>query len=106
MPGDVVLGTREGVVFIPPQLAQMVVETSEKTRMQDVWAHMGVKEGRFTAQQADGSYTPEMNQEFTKWLLDNADTMGKFFDDPNAAPSPEFIRAYAKERQSMKPPQR
>jgi hypothetical protein len=31
--------------------------------------------------------------------------MGKFFDDPKAAPSPEFIRAYAKERQSMKPPQ-
>lgn len=106
MPGDVVLGSREGVVFIPPQLAQMIVETSEKTRMQDVWAHMGVREGRFTAQQADGGYTPEMNQEFTKWLLDNADNMGKFFDDPNAAPSPEFIRAYAKERQSMRPPQR
>jgi regulator of RNase E activity RraA len=105
MPGDVVLGTREGVVFIPPQHAQRVVETSERTRMQDVFAHAGVKEGRFTAQQADGSYTPEMNQEFTKWLLDNADTMGKFFDDPKAAPSPEFIRAYAKERQSMKPPQ-
>jgi len=106
MPGDVVLGTREGVVFIPPQLVQRVVETSEKTRMQDLWAHMGVREGRFTAQQADGGYTPEMNQEFTKWLLDNADTMGKFFDDPKAAPSPEFIRAYVKERQNMKPPQR
>jgi len=106
MPGDVVLGTREGVVFIPPQLVQQVVEVSEKTRMQDVWAHNGVKEGRFTAQQADGSFTPEMNIEFTQWLLDNADKMGKFFDDPKAAPSPEFIRAYAKERQEMKPPQR
>ena len=99
MPGDIVLGTREGVVFIPPQLAQKVVETSEKTRMQDNWAHRGVKEGRFTAQQADGSYTPEMNKEFTQWLLDNADKMGKFFEDPSEAPSPEFIKAYAKERQ-------
>jgi 4-hydroxy-4-methyl-2-oxoglutarate aldolase len=106
MPGDVVLGTREGVVFIPPQLAKLVVESSEKSRMQDVFAHEGVKEGRFTAQQADGGYTPEMNAEFTKWLLDNADNMKKFFDDPGAAPSPEFIREYAKERQSMKPPQR
>jgi 4-hydroxy-4-methyl-2-oxoglutarate aldolase len=106
MPGDVVLGTREGVVFIPPQHAQRVVETSEETRMQDTWAHMGVREGKFTAQQADGGYTPEMNQEFTKWLLDNADNMGKFFDDPKAAPSPEFIRAYAKKRQTAKPPQR
>jgi 4-hydroxy-4-methyl-2-oxoglutarate aldolase len=106
MPGDVVLGTREGVVFIPPQLALQVVETSEKTRMQDVFAHDGVKKGLFTAQQADGGFTPEMNLTFTKWLLDNADTMGKLFDDPKAAPSPEFIRNYAKERQSMKPPQR
>jgi 4-hydroxy-4-methyl-2-oxoglutarate aldolase len=100
MPGDVVLGSREGVVFIPPQLAQQVVETSEKTRMQDIWAHMGVREGKFTAQQADGGYTQEMNQMFTQWLLDNADNMKKFFDDPNATPSPEFIREYAKSRQS------
>jgi regulator of RNase E activity RraA len=99
MPGDIVLGSREGVVFIPPQFAQQVVETSERTRMQDVWAHQGVKEGKFTAQQADGGFTPEMNQMFTQWLLDNADTMGKFFDDPKAAPSPEFIREYAKSRQ-------
>jgi len=100
MPGDIVLGTREGVVFIPPQFAQRVVESSERTRMQDVFAHNGVKEGRFTAQQADGSFTPEMNAEFNKWLLDNAETMGKFFPDPNAAPSPEFIREYVKQRQS------
>lgn len=106
MPGDVVLGSREGVVFIPPHMAQRVIETSERTRMQDAFAHAGVKEGRFTAQQADGAYTPEMNAEFNKWLRDNAETMGKFFDDPKAAPSPEFIRAYVKERETAKPPQR
>lgn len=106
MPGDVVLGTREGVVFIPPQLAQRVVETSEKTRMQDVFAHEGVKQGRFTAQQADGMFSPEMNAEFNKWLLDNADNMGKFFNDKGAAPSPEFIKAFVKERESRQQPQR
>ncbi len=99
MPGDIVLATREGIVFIPPQHAQRVVETSERTRMQDTWAHMGVREGKFTAQQADGSFTPEMNQQFTQWLLDHAEDMGQFFEDPNEAPSPEFIRAYAEERQ-------
>ena len=45
-----------------------------------------------------------MNKEFNKWMFDNADTMGKFFDDPKAAPSPEFIRAYVKERESMTAP--
>jgi hypothetical protein len=92
------------VVFIPPHLTQQVVETSEKTRMQDIFAHDGVKQGKFTAQQADGGYTPEMWKAFIQWLLDNADTMGKYFDDPKAAPSPDFIRAYAKELQEMKPP--
>lgn len=100
MPGDVVLATREGVVFVPPHLALRVIEQSERTRMQDVFAHEGVRQGRFTAQQADGGFTPEMNKEFNKWLLDNAETMGKFFDDPKAAPSPEFIRTWVKEREA------
>jgi 4-hydroxy-4-methyl-2-oxoglutarate aldolase len=104
MPGDAVLATREGVVFIPPQHVQRVVETSERTRLQDYWAHQGVKQGRFTAQQADGSYTPEMNKEFTQWLIDNADNMKKFFSDPDAAPSPEFVKQYAKERQGQQGP--
>ncbi|MBN2863553.1 MAG: hypothetical protein JXN62_10350 [Bacteroidales bacterium] len=104
MPGDVVLATNEGICFIPPQLALRVIETSERTRMQDVWAHMGVREGRFTAQQADGAYTPEMHAEFTQWLKDNTNTMSKFFDDPKEAPSPEFIRAYIKERESQQKP--
>jgi 4-hydroxy-4-methyl-2-oxoglutarate aldolase len=100
MPGDIVLATREGIVFIPPQHAQQVVETSERTRVQDYWAHEGVKKGRFTAQQADGGFTPEMNTEFTKWLDDNAANMGKFFEDPKAGPPESFIREWVKQRQN------
>jgi len=100
MPGDIVLATNEGICFIPPHLALRVIEISERTRMQDVWAHMGVREGRFTAQQADGAYTPEMHAEFTQWLKDNVNSMTKYFEDPDEAPSPEFIKAYIKERES------
>lgn len=103
MPGDVVLAKFEGVVFIPPHLAEQVVVASEKSRLRDVFAHMGVMEGRFTAAQADGGFTEQMNKDFNKWALDNAETMGKFFDDPKAAPSPEFIRAYVKEREANPP---
>jgi regulator of RNase E activity RraA len=103
MPGDVVLAKREGVIFIPAHLATKVVESSEKTRMQDVFAHNGVIEGRFTAQQADGGFTDPMNKEFTQWLKDNADNMSKFFADPKAAPSPQFIKAYVKEREARPP---
>lgn len=100
MPGDVVLAKRDGVVFIPPHLATALVEDSEKTRLRDVFAHMGVAEGRFTAQQADGGFTPAINNEFTQWLKNNVNNMAKFFDEPKAAPSPEFIKTYIRERES------
>lgn len=100
MPGDVVLGKREGVVFIPPHLALRIVEASERVRLNDKFAHIGVQQGRFTANEADGHFSDAMNKEFNQWLLDNADTMGKFFKDPKAAPTPEFIRKYAKDRES------
>jgi 4-hydroxy-4-methyl-2-oxoglutarate aldolase len=99
MPGDVVLAKEMGIVFIPPHLAESVVIESERTRLRDAFAHIGVMEGRFTAQQADGGFTPQMNQEFNQWLKDNIDNMGKFFDDPNAAPSKEFIQQNITERQ-------
>ncbi len=98
MPGDVVLAKEMGIVFIPPHLAESVVIESERTRLRDTFAHIGVMEGRFTAQQADGNFTPQMNQEFTQWIQDNIDNMGKFFDDPNAAPSKEFIQQYIEGR--------
>jgi len=103
MPGDIVLAKFEGVIFIPAHLAKEVVESSEKSRMRDVFAHKGVVEGRFTAAQADGGYTEAMNKEFNEFLRDNADTMGKYFDDPKAAPSAEFVRAYLRERE-LNPP--
>jgi 4-hydroxy-4-methyl-2-oxoglutarate aldolase len=100
MPGDIVLAKRMGIVFIPAHRAEELVIDSERTRLRDQFAHAGVVEGRFTARQADGAFTPEMNAEFTQWLKDNKNNMGRFFRDPKAAPSPEFIEAYIKERES------
>jgi len=39
MPGDVVLGRDGGVIFIPPQLAEQVVQSSELTRLSDLFGH-------------------------------------------------------------------
>lgn len=103
MPGDIVLANFEGVVFIPAHLAKAVVESSEKQGLRDIWAHEQIKLGHITAAQADGGYTDAMNKEFNKWALDNADNMGKYYKDPKAAPSPEFIRAYIKDREQNPP---
>jgi regulator of RNase E activity RraA len=46
MPGDVVLGKKEGVIFIPAHLAQEVVETSEIVRVRDAFGHQRLREGQ------------------------------------------------------------
>jgi regulator of RNase E activity RraA len=99
MPGDIVLAKRMGVVFIPPHLAERVADISEETRLRDTFAHMGVREGRFSAREADGAFTDAMNKEFTQWLRDHINDMGKFFDDPREAPSPAFIQNFIKKRE-------
>ena len=35
MPGDVVLGRKDGVIFIPAHLAEKVVQTSELVQLRD-----------------------------------------------------------------------
>lgn len=67
MPGDVVLGDPEGVTFVPPHLAEQVVESSELTRLRDDWGHQMLREGRYTPGQIDSRWTKEMQEEFHRW---------------------------------------
>lgn len=72
LPGDVVLGTCSGVIFIPPHLAQEVVETSERIRLQDRWGQMRLREGRYLPGQVDGNWTEEMWADFNAWSAGEA----------------------------------
>ncbi|MEX2262499.1 MAG: dimethylmenaquinone methyltransferase [Bryobacteraceae bacterium] len=47
MPGDVVLGDREGVYFIPPHLVAPVVERAEETRIHDDWTKAKFQTGKY-----------------------------------------------------------
>lgn len=47
MPGDVVLARDSAVLFIPPQFAQRIVETSEVVRLRDMFGHERLREGRY-----------------------------------------------------------
>lgn len=68
MPGDVVLGKREGVIFIPAHLAQEVVETSEVVRLRDQFGHQRLREGKYTPGEIDRKWTDEIEKDFTEWL--------------------------------------
>ena len=68
MPGDVVLGDPEGVTFIPPQLAEQVVDRSELTRMRDDWGHLMLRQGKYTPGQIDSKWSQQMDNEFKQWM--------------------------------------
>jgi len=75
LPGDVVLGRDGGVLFIPPQLAEAVVQYSEITHLQDLFGHQRLREGKYTAGQIDAAWSAPIEQDFTGWLRENIDKL-------------------------------
>ena len=73
MPGDVVLGRNGGVIFIPPQLAETVVKSSESTHLRDVFGHQRLEEKKYTAGQIDARWTDAIEQDYRSWLKQNED---------------------------------
>ncbi|MAN24646.1 MAG: dimethylmenaquinone methyltransferase [Gemmatimonadetes bacterium] len=75
MPGDIVLGKREGVIFIPPHLAEKVVTTSEVIRLRDMFGKSRLNEGIYTPGQIDRRWSDEIEEDFSKWLEDHIDEL-------------------------------
>lgn len=75
MPGDIVLGKREGVIFIPPHLAEKVVTTSEIIRLRDMFGMQRLREGKYTPGQIDTRWTDEIEADFSRWLEDHIDDL-------------------------------
>jgi regulator of RNase E activity RraA len=71
MPGDIVLGKQGIVSFIPPQLAEKVVKTSEIVRLRDAFGHLRLREGKYSAGQIDARWTDDIEKDFSKWLNDH-----------------------------------
>lgn len=70
-PGDVVLARRGGIVFVPPHLAQEVVERAEIIMLRDRFGHQRLREGRYTPGQIDTRWTDEIRDDFFGWLEEN-----------------------------------
>ena len=75
MPGDVVLGRDGGVLFIPPQVAEQVVQYSEITHLRDLFGHQRLRENKYTAGQIDAAWTAPIEADFTGWLRENIDKL-------------------------------
>ena len=70
-----VLGRNGGVIFIPPQLAEGVVEYSEITHLRDMFGHQRLREGKYTAGQIDARWSAPIEADFTQWLKENIDKL-------------------------------
>ena len=75
MPGDVILGKREGVIVVPPHLADKVVKTSEVVRLRDGFGFERLKAGTYTPGQIDGRWSDEIEKDFSGWLRDHIDEL-------------------------------
>jgi 4-hydroxy-4-methyl-2-oxoglutarate aldolase len=75
MPGDVVLGKDNGVIFIPPHLAEKVVKTSELISLRDTFGKSRLKEGKYTPGQIDAGWNDEIEADFSRWLENHVDKL-------------------------------
>ncbi|MBL7697444.1 MAG: RraA family protein [Chitinophagaceae bacterium] len=68
LPGDLVIGQTEGVLFVPAHLAEQVVATSEFVILKDRFGFEAVKTGKYTPGQIDSQWIDAIKTDFLKWL--------------------------------------
>src|SRR6476646_5563218 len=88
LPGDVVLAKKGGVVFIPPQYLEDLVQNSEFVQLTDEFGHMRLREGKYTPGQIDQQWSDEIKKDFLQWLN----------DQKNLPMTRQELDAYMKER--------
>ncbi len=74
-PGDIILGKREGVIVIPPHLAEKVVTTAELINLRDRFGFQRIKEDVYTPGQIDQKWSDNMEKDFSQWLRDHMDEL-------------------------------
>jgi 4-hydroxy-4-methyl-2-oxoglutarate aldolase len=72
LPGDVVLGTPTGVLFIPPHLAQSVADKSEAIATRDRFGKLRIAQGVYGSGEIDTAWRADIEADFQRWLKENA----------------------------------
>ena len=69
MPGDLVVGDREGVSFIPPQNAQQIVDNADTTHIHDEWTRMMFDTGKYKSSEIYSSPSdPALRTQYQEYL--------------------------------------
>ena len=69
MPGDLVVGDREGVYFVPPQFVQEVLDRADEVHIHDEWTKKKFAEGKYKSSEIYSTPTdPKLRQEYQDYL--------------------------------------
>ena len=68
LPGDLVIASIEGVLFVPAHMAEQVVSTAEFVIRKDQFGFEMVREGIYSTGEIDSQWTPEIKAAFLTWL--------------------------------------
>ena len=69
MPGDLVVGDREGVYFVPPQFVREVLDRADETHIHDEWTKKKFAEGKYKSSEIYSTPTdPKLRQEYQDYL--------------------------------------
>jgi 4-hydroxy-4-methyl-2-oxoglutarate aldolase len=78
MPGDLVVGDAEGVYFIPPALAQQVVDNADVIHIHDEWTRMKFDQGKYKSMDIYGSpKDPALKKEYEDYLKQRLEELKK-----------------------------
>ncbi len=68
LPGDLVIAQKEGVLFVPPHMAEQVVSTAEFVIRKDQFGFEMVRTGKYSTGEIDSQWPDAIKTEFLKWL--------------------------------------
>jgi 4-hydroxy-4-methyl-2-oxoglutarate aldolase len=78
MPGDLAVGDREGVYFIPPQFVKDTLDRADRIHIHDEWTKKKFAEGKYKSSEIYGSPTdPKLKEEYEQYLKQKLEELRK-----------------------------
>jgi 4-hydroxy-4-methyl-2-oxoglutarate aldolase len=78
MPGDLVVGDREGVYFIPPQFVKEILDHADELHIHDEWTKRKFDEGKYKSSEIYGSPSdPKLKAEYEEYLKKRLEELRK-----------------------------
>ncbi len=78
MPGDLAVGDREGVYFIPPQFVKEVLDRADEIHIHDEWTKKKFDEGKYKSSEIYSTPAdPKLKQEYQEYLKKRLEELQK-----------------------------